>query len=145
LNDSSTNDCTDYELTFFPQYCYLIYSSYINGLYGISSTINESNNTKIQKSTFRSGNSELHEKSTLRFLKTKYTDCYKISNTLPKILFMLIILYFSKKDMRFAVLLSIIFLLMIEKQNSRDLNNNIIKLLVNDSKQNEELNKLNKM
>ena len=58
----------------------IIYSSYINGLYGISSTINESNNTKIQKSTFRSGNSELHEKSTLRFLKTKYTDCYKISN-----------------------------------------------------------------
>jgi small-conductance mechanosensitive channel len=80
----------------------------------------------------------------LDVLNTLLPKCYKISNTLPKILFMIIILYFSKKDMRFAVLLSIIFLLMIEKQNSRDLNDNIIKLLVNDSKQDEELNKLNR-
>lgn len=81
----------------------------------------------------------------LDVFNTSLPKCYKISNTLPKILFMIIILYLSRKDMRFAVLLSIIFLLMIEKQNSRDLNNNIIKLLVNDIKQDEESNKLNKI
>ena len=63
---------------------------------------------------------------------------YNISNLLPKILFISIILYFSKKDMRIAILLTLILLLMIDKQNYRDLNNKIVKLLVSDIKNDEK-------
>jgi hypothetical protein len=48
--------------------------------------------------------------------------------------------YFSKKDIRLAILLAIILLLMIEKQNNRDLNTKIINLLVNDIKQEQKIN-----
>jgi hypothetical protein len=57
----------------------VIYASYVNNLFGISSTIDESTETKIGKLGFRFGNSELHSKSTLRFLNTKHTDTLKIT------------------------------------------------------------------
>lgn len=78
----------------------------------------------------------------LDIFNTIVPKSFNISNILPKILFMLVIIYFSRKDMRLAILLSLILLLMIEKNNNRHLNNNIIKLLVNDSKQDEKINEL---
>ena len=61
-----------------------IYASYITNIFGISSTINESTETKIQKLGFRDKNSELHSKSTLRFLNTKHTDTLKITENIEK-------------------------------------------------------------
>jgi hypothetical protein len=74
----------------------------------------------------------------LDIINTMLPKCYNISNFLPKMLFILIILYFSKKDMRISVLLTLILLLMIEKQNYRDLNNKIINLLVSDIKKDQK-------
>jgi len=76
----------------------------------------------------------------LDIINSSLPKCYNISNILPKILFILIILYFSKKDMRISVLLTLILLLMIEKQNYRELNNKIVKLLVSDIKKDEKIN-----
>ena len=42
--------------------------------------------------------------------------------------------------MRISVLLTLILLLMIEKQNYRELNNKIVKLLVSDIKKDEKIN-----
>ena len=74
----------------------------------------------------------------LDIFNTILPKTYNISNTSSKILFILIIFYISKKDMRIAVLLTIILLLMIEKQNNRELNTKIINLLVNDIKQDQK-------
>jgi hypothetical protein len=71
-------------------------------------------------------------------------DTFKINNILPKLLFILCILYFSRKDLRIAIFSSIILLLMIEKQNIRELNNKIVNLLKTDIIQEEQLNKLEK-
>lgn len=74
----------------------------------------------------------------LDIINTMLPKCYNISNLLPKMLFILIILYFSKKDLRVSVLLTLILLLMIEKQNYRELNNKIINLLVSDIKKDQK-------
>ena len=65
-------------------------------------------------------------------------ETFKITNLLPKILFILCILYFSRKDLRIAIFSTLILLLMIEKQNYRDLNNKIINLLVSDIKKDQK-------
>jgi phosphoglycerol transferase MdoB-like AlkP superfamily enzyme len=69
-------------------------------------------------------------------------NTFKISNILPKILFILCILYFSRKDLRIAIFSTLILLLMIEKQNIRDLNNKIVNLLKTDIIQEEQINQL---
>jgi hypothetical protein len=67
---------------------------------------------------------------------------FKISNLLPKVLFILCILYFSRKDLRIAILSTLVLLLMIEKQNIRDLNDKIVNLLKTDIIQEEQINQL---
>jgi len=69
-------------------------------------------------------------------------NAFKISNVLPKILFILCILYLSKKDLRISLLLILILLLMIEKQNSRDINDKLIDLMVKDSNNSNLINQL---
>jgi hypothetical protein len=69
-------------------------------------------------------------------------ETFKINNLLPKILFILCILYFSRKDLRIAIFSSLILLIMIEKQNIRELNNKIINLLKTDIIHEEQINQL---
>ena len=69
-------------------------------------------------------------------------NTFKISNLLPKVLFILCILYFSRKDLRIAILSTLVLLLMIEKQNIRDLNDKIVNLLKTDIIQEEQINQL---
>lgn len=58
----------------------LIHASYMTGMFGISSTIDDSTETITKQLSFRVGISNLHSKSTLRFLGTKHTDTFKISD-----------------------------------------------------------------
>ena len=67
---------------------------------------------------------------------------FKISNLLPKLLFILCILYFSKKDLRIALLLTLILLLMIEKQNNRDINDKLVNLMVTDINHDNKISQL---
>jgi len=69
-------------------------------------------------------------------------ETFKINNLLPKILFILCILYFSRKDLRIAIFSVLILLLMIEKQNIRELNNKIVNLLKTDITHEEQINQL---
>jgi len=69
-------------------------------------------------------------------------NAFKISNLLPKLLFILCILYFSKKDLRIAILLILILLIMIEKQQTRDINDKLINLMIEDTKNNKSINEL---
>jgi phosphoglycerol transferase MdoB-like AlkP superfamily enzyme len=69
-------------------------------------------------------------------------ETFKITNILPKILFILCILYFSRKDLRIAIFSTLILLLMIEKQNIRELNNKIVNLLKTDIVHEEQINQL---
>lgn len=69
-------------------------------------------------------------------------ETFKITNLLPKILFIICILYFSRKDLRIAIFTTLILLLMIEKQNIRELNNKIVNLLKTDIIQEEQINQL---
>lgn len=62
----------------------VMYASYVSGVFGVSSTINETTNTTLAKLGFRTGLSELHSKSTLRFLGTKHTDSAKITSNSKK-------------------------------------------------------------
>jgi hypothetical protein len=69
-------------------------------------------------------------------------ETFKINNLLPKILFILCILYFSRKDLRIAIFSTLILLLMIEKQNIRELNNKIVNLLKTDIIHEEQINQI---
>jgi hypothetical protein len=69
-------------------------------------------------------------------------ETFKITNLLPRILFILCILYFSRKDLRIAIFSVLILLLMIEKQNIRELNNKIVNLLKTDITHEEQINQL---
>jgi len=69
-------------------------------------------------------------------------NSFKISNVIPKLLFILCIIYLSRKDLRIAIFSSIILLLMIEKQNIRELNTKIVNLIKTDIIQEEQINKL---
>ena len=69
-------------------------------------------------------------------------ETFKITNLLPKILFILCILYFSRKDLRIAIFSTLILLLMIEKQNIRELNNKIVNLLKTDIIHEEQINQI---
>lgn len=69
-------------------------------------------------------------------------ETFKITNLLPKILFILCILYFSRKDLRITIFSILILLLMIEKQNIRELNNKIVNLLKTDIIHEEQINQL---
>jgi|LakMenE18May11ns_1017448.scaffolds.fasta_scaffold9957195_8 intein/homing endonuclease len=60
----------------------ILFASYMSGIFGVSSTINESSETVLKKSNFRLGNSTLHHKSTVRFLNTKNTDTSRITHNL---------------------------------------------------------------
>lgn len=57
----------------------LLYASYVSGIFGISTSINEDNKTKTIKSSFRVGMSDVHEKSSIRFLNTRNSTVDKIS------------------------------------------------------------------
>lgn len=78
----------------------------------------------------------------LDILNDMLPETFKINNLLPKILFILCILYFSRKDLRIAIFSILILLLMIEKQNIRELNNKIVNLLKTDIIHEEQINQL---
>ena len=74
----------------------------------------------------------------------KIDKFFKINFTIPliKILFMLLILYFSTKDIRISLLLLIIFFIEIDKIHVDEVNGELIALLVNDSILEEKITKL---
>ena len=67
-----------------------------------------------------------------------------MDNILIKILIILCILYFSTKDIRISLLLTIILLLEFEKLNMDDIKANLVALMVKDSMLDERLSKLEK-
>ena len=78
----------------------------------------------------------------LDILNDMLPETFKINNLLPKILFIFYILYFSRKDLIIAIFSILILLLMIEKQNIRELNNKIVNLLKTDIIHEEQINQL---
>lgn len=56
-----------------------------------------------------------------------------LSNSLIKLLFVLLIIYCSTKDIRICVLLLILFLVELDKENEEKINDKMIQLLIKDA------------
>jgi len=75
-------------------------------------------------------------------INSKLPKSFQMNNFLPKILFLLIIIYFSNKDIRIMLLLSIMFLLLIEKMNKENFDSKIIHFIATDIKNQERIARL---
>ena len=71
---------------------------------------------------------------------------YKINfeNPLVKILILLCIIYFGTKDIRISLLLTIIFLIELDKINTEEIKVNMVALLVKDASLEDRISKLEK-
>ena len=65
-----------------------------------------------------------------------------LDKTVVLFLSILLIAYILNKDVRIGILLSILLLTILEKHKINDINNRLVKLIVNDIKNNERINKL---
>ena len=58
------------------------------------------------------------------------SSIFNISNTLNQLLYLLCIIYILNKDIRIVIMLTIIFLIIYEKQNIKMVNKEILQILV---------------
>ena len=65
-----------------------------------------------------------------------------LDKTVVLFLSILLIAYILNKDVRIGILLSILLLTILEKHKINEINNNLVKLIVNDIKNNERITKL---
>ena len=75
---------------------------------------------------------------------TQITYTINFENALVKILVLLCILYFARKDLRISLLLTIIFLIELDKINTEEIKTNMVTLLVKDASLEERISKLEK-